>query len=103
MTTAGNTAAITVTSADGLVSATIGPNGELSDLEFVPEVFDRTDPAELARTVLDLVHAAGIGRPRELDPPTGQLAPPGPSSPPPSPPSPPKPPRPTPKRARRAR
>ncbi len=99
MTTAGNTAAITVTSADGLVSATIGPNGEINDLEFAPEVFDRTDPAELARTVLDVIHAAGNGGSRELDPPARQLTPQSPSS------SirPPRPPRPTPKRARRAR
>ncbi|EHK84519.1 YbaB/EbfC family nucleoid-associated protein [Saccharomonospora azurea] len=90
MTTAGNTAPITVTSADGLVSATLGPHGELTDLEFAPDAFDRTDPARLADTVLDVVRQAGQGRQALLDPPTRQLAPV-------------RPPRPTPRRARRAR
>ncbi|WP_197319566.1 YbaB/EbfC family nucleoid-associated protein [Saccharomonospora sp. NB11] len=90
MTTAGNTAPITVTSADGLVRATLGPHGELSDLEFAPDAFERTDPAQLADTVLDVVRRAGQDRKAILDPPTRQLAPV-------------RPPRPTPKRARRAR
>ncbi|EIF01194.1 YbaB/EbfC family nucleoid-associated protein [Saccharomonospora glauca] len=96
MTTAGNTAAITVTSADGLVTATIGPNGEFEDLEFAPEVFDRTTPAELAGTVLDVIRRAGHGARRELE----SVARPFTPS---DLPQPPRPPRPTPKRGRRAR
>ncbi|WP_298179585.1 YbaB/EbfC family nucleoid-associated protein [Saccharomonospora sp.] len=90
MTTAGNTAPITVTSADGLVRAAIDSTGQLVGLEFAPDTFEQTDPAELARTVLAVVREARNETPPDIDPPTRQLTPL-------------RPPRPTPKRARRAR
>ncbi|KHF44700.1 YbaB/EbfC family nucleoid-associated protein [Saccharomonospora viridis] len=90
MTTAGNTAPITVTSADGLVSAVVDSSGKLVGLEFAPDTFEQTDPAELARTVLDVIRRAGSDTPPGIDPPTRQLPPV-------------RPPRPTPKRVRRSR
>ncbi|WP_245865613.1 YbaB/EbfC family nucleoid-associated protein [Prauserella marina] len=52
---AGNTASTTVTSQDGLVRATVDSAGALTELEFAPTAFERTDPGTLARTVLDVV------------------------------------------------
>ncbi|PRX47695.1 YbaB/EbfC DNA-binding family protein [Prauserella shujinwangii] len=83
---AGSTATATVTSPDGLVHATVDSTGTLTGLEFAPTAFERTDPATLARTVLDTVREGGKQAARRLE----AAAPPVP-------------PRPTPKRARHAR
>ncbi|WP_199428846.1 YbaB/EbfC family nucleoid-associated protein [Qaidamihabitans albus] len=87
MTTAGSPAPTTVSSPDGLVHATVDLTGTLTGLEFAPTAFERTDPATLARTVLDLVHEGGRRATRR-----GEAATP-----------PPVPPRPTPKRLRHTR
>ncbi|PXY31649.1 YbaB/EbfC family nucleoid-associated protein [Prauserella muralis] len=88
MTTAGNRVVEeTVLSRDGLVQATVDGTGTLTGLEFAPTAFERTDPASLARTVLDLVRE-GTRRARERPEATAP---------------PPVPPRPTRKRARPAR
>jgi len=44
-----------VTSPDGLVRATIDASGALAKLEFAPHTFERTNPAQLAQTVQNLV------------------------------------------------
>lgn len=88
MTTAGNRVVEeTVISRDGLVQATVDGTGALTGLEFAPTAFERTDPASLARTVLEVLQE-GTRRAREQ---------PDVAAPPPVPP------RPTRKRARPAR
>jgi DNA-binding protein YbaB len=49
----------TVTSADGLVRATIDASGSLAQLHFAPTTFERTTPAALANTVLAAVRQGG--------------------------------------------
>ena len=44
-----------LTSPDGLVQATVGAGGTLGKLEFAPDTFERTSPAQLAHTVQALV------------------------------------------------
>ncbi|QRP46089.1 hypothetical protein [Amycolatopsis sp. FDAARGOS 1241] len=44
-----------LTSPDGLVRVTVGANGALGRLEFAPDAFERTTPAQLAYTVQALV------------------------------------------------
>ncbi|WP_315654699.1 hypothetical protein [Amycolatopsis sp. PS_44_ISF1] len=44
-----------LTSPDGLVQVTVGAGGALGKLEFAPDTFERTSPAQLAHTVQDLV------------------------------------------------
>jgi hypothetical protein len=44
-----------LTSPDGLVQATVGVGGTLGKLEFAPDTFERTSPAQLAYTVQALV------------------------------------------------
>lgn len=87
MTIAGSTAGATVTSRDGLVHATVDSTGTLTGLEFAPAAFERTDPASLARTVLDVVQEGTALARQRAETAT----------------KPPVPPRPTPKRARHAR
>ncbi|GAA3534695.1 hypothetical protein GCM10022222_17810 [Amycolatopsis ultiminotia] len=48
-------AAAVLTSPDGLVRATAGMAGTLGRLEFAPDTFERTTPAQLAFTVQALV------------------------------------------------
>lgn len=61
MTTAGDdrgrfdVAPAVLTSPDGLVRATSGGTGALGRLEFAPDTFERTTPAQLAFTVQALV------------------------------------------------
>ncbi|WP_243789328.1 YbaB/EbfC family nucleoid-associated protein [Saccharopolyspora gloriosae] len=51
-------ATATVTSADGLVTATVDSAGSLVDLEFAAASFQRSDPKRLARTAADTVRRA---------------------------------------------
>ncbi|GAA1030337.1 MULTISPECIES: hypothetical protein [Amycolatopsis] len=54
-----------LTSPDGLVRATAGPAGTLGRLEFAPDAFERTTPAQLALTVQALVqHLADAPEPQ---------------------------------------
>ncbi|MEU4674205.1 hypothetical protein AB0F91_41150 [Amycolatopsis sp. NPDC023774] len=60
MSTAGDDRALeaapaVLTSPDGLVRATVGSGGTLGRLEFAPDTFQRTTPAQLAFTVQALV------------------------------------------------
>ncbi|WP_414936548.1 YbaB/EbfC family nucleoid-associated protein [Amycolatopsis sp. cmx-11-51] len=52
--------AATVVSQDGLVRATIDSTGTLSKLEIQPNAFERTNPAQLANTVLTLVRQGSL-------------------------------------------
>ncbi|WP_328446740.1 YbaB/EbfC family nucleoid-associated protein [Amycolatopsis sp. NBC_00438] len=49
-----------VASADGLVRATIDAGGSLAKLEFSPNTFERTTPAQLANTVQALVRQGSL-------------------------------------------
>lgn len=51
-------ATATVTSDDGLVTATVDSSGSLVNLEFAPASFQRSDPKRLARTAADTVRRA---------------------------------------------
>jgi hypothetical protein len=62
-------------SPDGLVRATAGAAGTLARLEFAPDTFERTTPAQLADTVQTLVRQLADaplidGRPPQLPRPT---------------------------------
>lgn len=50
----------TVVSQDGLVRATIDATGTLAKLEIQPNTFERTTPAQLANTVLNLVRQGSL-------------------------------------------
>ncbi|WET79661.1 YbaB/EbfC family nucleoid-associated protein [Amycolatopsis sp. QT-25] len=50
----------TVVSQDGLVRATIDATGTLAKLEIQPNAFERTTPAQLANTVLNLVRQGSL-------------------------------------------
>ncbi len=50
----------TVVSPDGLVRATIDATGTLAKLEIQPNAFERTNPAQLANTVLHLVRKGSL-------------------------------------------
>ncbi|WP_020642518.1 YbaB/EbfC family nucleoid-associated protein [Amycolatopsis balhimycina] len=50
----------TVASSDGLVRATIDAGGSLAKLEFAPNTFERTTPAQLANTVQTLVRHGSL-------------------------------------------
>lgn len=47
-------------SADGLISATVGPRGDLLKLELDPRIYRRPDSQELAETITETVKAAGV-------------------------------------------
>ena len=49
-----------VASPDGLVRATIDAGGSLAKLEFAPNTFERTTPAQLANTVQTLVRQGSL-------------------------------------------
>jgi DNA-binding protein YbaB len=49
-----------VSSPDGLVRATIDAGGSLAKLEFAPNTFERTTPAQLANTVQSLVRQGSM-------------------------------------------
>ncbi|MFT7873197.1 MULTISPECIES: YbaB/EbfC family nucleoid-associated protein [Amycolatopsis] len=49
-----------VSSSDGLVRATIDAGGSLAKLEFAPNTFERTTPAQLANTVQSLVRQGSL-------------------------------------------
>ncbi|MGW4058953.1 YbaB/EbfC family nucleoid-associated protein [Amycolatopsis sp. NPDC004747] len=49
-----------VSSPDGLVRATIDAGGSLAKLEFAPNTFERTTPAQLANTVQSLVRQGSL-------------------------------------------
>ncbi|MEV5715330.1 YbaB/EbfC family nucleoid-associated protein [Amycolatopsis mediterranei] len=49
-----------VASPDGLVRATIDAGGSLAKLEFAPNTFERTTPAQLANTVQSLVRQGSM-------------------------------------------
>lgn len=49
---------ITAESDDGLVRATVGPRGQLIDLELDPRIYRRADADELARKITDTVRRA---------------------------------------------
>ncbi|WP_370945822.1 YbaB/EbfC family nucleoid-associated protein [Amycolatopsis sp. cg5] len=49
-----------VRSPDGLVKATIDSSGSLAQLSFAPQTFERTNPAQLANTVLTLVRQGSL-------------------------------------------
>jgi DNA-binding protein YbaB len=49
-----------VSSPDGLVRATIDAGGSLAKLEFAPNTFERTTPAQLANTVESLVRQGSL-------------------------------------------
>jgi DNA-binding protein YbaB len=49
-----------VASSDGLVRATIDAGGSLAKLEFAPNTFERTTPAQLANTVQTLVRQGSL-------------------------------------------
>lgn len=48
----------TVRSADGLVTATVGPRGHLIDLELDPRIYRRPNSGLLAQTIVDTVRQA---------------------------------------------
>ncbi|MGH3648980.1 MAG: YbaB/EbfC family nucleoid-associated protein [Micromonosporaceae bacterium] len=48
----------TVTSEDGLITATVGPRGHLIDLEIDPKIYRRPNSAQLARTIVETVARA---------------------------------------------
>ena len=50
--------AVTVESPDGLVRATVGPRGQLTDLKLDRDIYRGNDPDELARTILRTVAQA---------------------------------------------
>jgi DNA-binding protein YbaB len=59
---------VTASSADGCVTATVGPTGELNDLRIDPRVAGELAPAALARRVLEAATlAATEARQRRLD------------------------------------
>jgi DNA-binding protein YbaB len=58
--TAAAAATATVTSSDGLVTATVDSSGMLTKLEFAEKSFQRTDPARFARTVTETVRSAAM-------------------------------------------
>ena len=51
---------VQVSSPDGLVRATIDAGGSLAKLEFAPNTFERTTPAQLANTVQSLVRQGSL-------------------------------------------
>ncbi|HWC80687.1 MAG TPA: YbaB/EbfC family nucleoid-associated protein [Pseudonocardiaceae bacterium] len=48
-----------LTSPDGLVTVQVDSAGQLTDVRVAPDVYARTRPEQLARTVLDLARQAG--------------------------------------------
>jgi DNA-binding protein YbaB len=59
---------VTATSADGCVTATVGPTGELNDVRIDPHLAGGLEPAALARRVLEAATlAAGEARVRRMD------------------------------------
>jgi DNA-binding protein YbaB len=64
--TAAAAVTVTVTSEDGLVTATVDPSGAPVDLRFASHAFDRVSPAALARSVLGVVRQAGMRAKREV-------------------------------------
>jgi DNA-binding protein YbaB len=59
---------VSATSADGCVTATVGPTGELSDVRIDPQIASELEPAALARRVLEAARlAANEARGRRLD------------------------------------
>src|SRR2546421_2521058 len=54
-------AEVTGTAGGGLVKATVNGQGELMDLSIAAGAVDTDDPEETARTIADLVLAAGRG------------------------------------------
>lgn len=69
--------AVTASSADGLVHATVDASGTLTGLEFAPDTFHRSDPNGLANLVLDTVLQAS-GQ-LAAEPPPGSLPAPKPA------------------------
>lgn len=49
---------VTVTSDDGFVKATVGPQGHLEELELNPRIYRRPDSTELAQTITDTIKRA---------------------------------------------
>jgi DNA-binding protein YbaB len=50
--------AATVTSDDGLVTATVGPRGQVVKVEFDPRIYRRPNSKELSATVTDTIRKA---------------------------------------------
>lgn len=50
----------TVTSRDGSVTVTVDSSGALANLEFASSSFQRSDPKQVARTVIETVRAATL-------------------------------------------
>jgi DNA-binding protein YbaB len=55
-----------VSSPDGLVRATIDAGGNLAKLEFAPNAFERTTPAQLANTVQTVVRQGSLQVKRKI-------------------------------------
>jgi len=49
---------VTEKSPDGLISATVGPRGDLLKLELDPRIYRRPDSQELAETITETIKAA---------------------------------------------
>lgn len=51
---------VTEKSSDGLISATVGPRGDLIKLELDPRIYRRPDSQELAEIITETIKAAGL-------------------------------------------
>jgi DNA-binding protein YbaB len=58
---------ISAESADGLVGATVGSRGQLTDLRLDRRAYRRLEPAELSQTIVDTVQIAAARATREVE------------------------------------
>jgi DNA-binding protein YbaB len=58
---------INAESDDGLVGATVGARGQLTDLRLDGRAYRRLEPAELGRTIVDTVQTAASRTAREVE------------------------------------
>lgn len=65
----------TATSDDGFVTVTVGPGGQLLDLELNPRIYRRPDSRRLAETITQTVHRATLDASARIDELTGSLMP----------------------------
>ncbi|HEX2314101.1 MAG TPA: YbaB/EbfC family nucleoid-associated protein [Thermomonospora sp.] len=70
------TAQATATAADEMVTVTVGPQGQIKNIEFDPRVYRRLSPTELADAIMEAAEAAAAQVRQEVQEAVTPLAPP---------------------------
>ncbi|REE96572.1 YbaB/EbfC family nucleoid-associated protein [Thermomonospora umbrina] len=70
------TAEATATAADGMVTVTVGSQGQIKNVEFDPRVYRRLSPTELADAVMEAAENAASQVRQEVQDAVNPLAPP---------------------------